>query len=208
MSIKEQVEFAKEELTQDEKLLAGLIKVERFYKRNRIAILVVAAAIVVGGIGYGVMDYLKTQQLRRANAALLTLQKNPADKAAMQTLEKENPALASLFMLRRATQTGDVKRLAALSHAKDGVVADLAKYHLAVFKKDAAAIRDYRMQSGALLKDFALFDEAYLLMKKNRVAEARERLAMIGENSPLRNVARMLGHFGITAAKPADKGAM
>ena len=36
MSLKEQMDFAKEELSQDEKVLAGLIKIERFYKKNKV----------------------------------------------------------------------------------------------------------------------------------------------------------------------------
>jgi hypothetical protein len=205
VSIKEQVEFAKEELTQDEKLLAGLIKIERFYKRNKMAIIAVTAAILVGGIGYGVMNYLQEQQLMRANAALLALQKNPSDKGAWQTLEKENPSLAELVKLQEATKNGDMKTLEALKASKDDVVSDLATYHLAVFKKSAEALKNYRMRSGALLKEFALLDEAYLLMKEGKMEEGKARLALIGEDSPLKPVATMLAHYGITG-KNANKG--
>ncbi|BDY12282.1 hypothetical protein [Hydrogenimonas cancrithermarum] len=200
MSIKEQVEFAKEELTQDEKLLSGLIKVERFYKRNRLAILAVAVLVVVGGIGYGVMGYLKEQQLLRANAAFLQLQKNPSDKGALETLKKENPPLARLVLLQHATQAGDVSTLETLAESKDEVVSDLARYHLGVWKKSAETIKNYRMQSEALLKDFAIFDEAYLLMKAGEVSQAKERLAMIADSSPLKAAARMLNHYGIAAS--------
>ena len=200
MSIKEHVEFAKEELTQDEKLLSGLIKAERFYKRNRAAILTVAVLVAVGGIAYGIMGYLKEQRLLRANAAFLQLQKNPSDKGALETLKKENPPLARLVLLRHATQAGDMSTLGKLAEAKDAVVSDLARYHLGVWKKDAEAIKNYRMRSDAFLKDFAIFDEAYLLMKAGKVSQDRERLAMIGDNSPLKAAARMLNHYGIVAS--------
>ncbi|WP_300362302.1 hypothetical protein [Hydrogenimonas sp.] len=201
MSIKEQMEYAKEELTQDEKLLAGLIKAERFYKRNKTMILALVAILVFGGVGYGVMGYMKEQKLLTANEAFLALKADPTDKKALETLKKENPALAELVLADRAIREGDTKTLERLESSKDPVVADLASYHLGVLEKRADVLKNYRMKSGALLKDFALFDEAYLLMKEGKVKEARERLAMITENSPLKPVAKMLGHYGIAADK-------
>jgi hypothetical protein len=201
VSIKEQMEYAKEELTQDEKLLAGLIKAERFYKRNKMVILALVAIVVLGGAGYGVMGYLKEQKLLKANEAFLALKANPEDKGAMETLRRENPALAELVTLDRAIEKGDVKVLETLKSSGDPLVSDLAAYHLGVLQKRADLLKDYRMKSGALLKDFALFDEAYLLMKEGKVKEAKERLAMITDNSPLKPVAKMLGHYGIVSGK-------
>ncbi|WP_456404661.1 hypothetical protein [Hydrogenimonas sp.] len=201
MSIKEQVEFAKEELTQDEKLLAGLIKAERFYKKNRFAIIALAVIVVAGGVGYMAMEYIKGQKLERANRALLALEQNPGDAAALKALRENDPKLAELFELREASRNGDLERLRALGKSGDPVVADLAAYHLGVWERNREAIRNYRMKSGALLKDFALFDEAYLLMREGRVSEARERLELIAEGSVLKPVAAMLEHYGI-AAKP------
>lgn len=201
VSIKEQMEYAKEELTQDEKLLAGLIKAERFYKRNKTMVLALVAILVLGGVGYGVMGYLKEQKLLKANEAFLALKADPTDKKALETLKRENPALAELVSVDRAIREGDTKTLERLESSKDPVVADLASYHLGVLEKRADMLKNYRMKSGALLKDFALFDEAYLLMKEDKVAEARERLAMITENSPLKPVAKMLGHYGIATDK-------
>ncbi len=204
MSIKEQVEFAKEELTQDEKLLAGLIKAERFYKKNKIAIIALAAILFAGGVGYMAMEYINDRKLEAANAALLKLDKNPADPSAMKILEENDPKLAALFKLKRASETGDLKILESLAKSGDPVVSDLASYHLGVWQADAEKIKNYRMKSGALLKEFALFDEAYLLMKEGREREARERLGLIAGNSPLRAVADMLAHYGIAEKKGSE----
>lgn len=201
MNIKEQVEYAKEELTQDEKLLAGLIKIERFYKRNKMMILSLAAIVVLGGIGYGVMGYLKEQKLLKANEAFLQLKANPDDNKALDVLQRENPSLAELVRVNRAIRQGDVKDLEALRSSHDPVVADLAEYHLGVLKKSSEALKSYRMKSGALLKDFALFDEAYLLMRDGKIKEGRERLALIGKDSPLKPVAEMLEHYGVASNK-------
>ncbi len=204
MSIKEQVEFAKEELTQDEKLLAGLIKAERFYKKNKLALIALAVIVFAGGIGYAAMEYINNRKLEAANVALLKLDKNPDDSSAMKQLEENDPKLAALFMLKKASETGDIKRLESLSRSKDALVADLASYHLGVWQADAEKIKKYRMKSGALLKEFALFDEAYLLMKNGKESEARERLSLISEDSPLSAVAEMLAHYGIADKKGGE----
>jgi len=197
VSIKDQVEFVKEELTQDEKLLEGLIKVERFYKKNRLAILAISISVVIGGIGYGVMEYVKEQHLLKANSAMLKLQSNPSNIDALKILKDNNPSLAELFLLKEATISGDVKKLEELAKSKDDTVSDLAMYHIAIFKNNLSQIKDYRLKSSALLKDLALFDEAYLLFKSGKIVEARNRLALIPETSSIKAVAKMLEHYGV-----------
>jgi hypothetical protein len=197
MSIKEQVEFVKEELTQDEKLLEGLIKIERFYKRNRLAILALSISVVVGGIGYGVVEYIKEQHLLKANKALLQLQSNPSDSNSLKILKENNPALAELYLLNEATKKGDIKKLEELTKSSDETISDLAMYHFAVFKNSLSQIKDYSLRSSSLLKDLALFDEAYLLFKKGKIYEAKSKLKLIQESSPVKPVAKMLEHYGI-----------
>jgi len=195
VSIKEQVEFAKDELTQDEKLLAGLIRIERFYKRNKTLILGLAAILVIGGIGYGVMEYVKEQKLLKANEALLVLQHNPDNRKALETLQSENPALAALYEVDRAVATQNLKRLKELAASKDPVVADLATYHAAGLERSLTALDGYTLKEGALVKDYALFDEAYLLMREGKIAKAHEKLKRIADSSPLAPAAKMLAHY-------------
>ncbi len=201
MSIKEQIDYAKDELTQDEKLLAGLIKIERFYKKNRVAIIALAAIFFLGAVGYMGMEYYKQKRLEAANRAMLTLEKSPDDASALKLLKENDPQLAELFLLKKAAGSGDIKSLESLSGSKDPVVSDLAAYHLGTWNEDAERLKSYRMRSGALLRDFALFDEAYLLMKDGKVAEGAQRLAMIEADSPLKAVADMLEHYGVAKSK-------
>lgn len=201
MSIKEQIEYAKDELTQDEKLLAGLIKIERFYKRNRVAIIALAVILLLGAVGYMGMEYYKSERLEAANRALLALQKNPDDASALKLLRENDPQLAELFELKKAAGSGDIKSLESLSASEDPIVSDLAAYHLGVWREDAEKLKSYRMRSGALLRDFAIFDEAYLLMKEGKIEEGAKRLAMIEPDSPLKAVADMLEHYGVAKSK-------
>ncbi len=201
MSIKEQIDYAKDELTQDEKLLAGLIKIERFYKKNRVAIIALAVILLFGAVGYMGMEYYKNKRLEAANRALLTLSKSPDDASALKLLKENDPQLAELFELKKAVGSGDIKSLESLSGSEDAVVSDLAAYHLGAWKRDAEKLKGYRMRSEALLRDFALFDEAYLLMKEGRIEEGAQRLSMIESDSPLKAVAQMLEHYGVAKSK-------
>jgi hypothetical protein len=157
--------------------------------------------VLVGGVGYAAMDYLKERRLLKANEAFLALQADPSNGKALETLRNENPELARLYEVNRAIATGDTATLKKLETAKDPVVADLAKYHVAALERDDKALEAYRMTSGALLKDFALFDEAYLLIGKGEIAKAHEKLAAIPEGSPLKPAATMLAHYGLVSAK-------
>ncbi len=205
MSIKEEIDFAKEELTQDEKLLASLIKVERFYKKNKVLVLGLTAILVFGGIGYGVMNYMKNVRLTKANEALLALQKNPADAAALKTLESNDPALAELYRLQRAVADKKVDILKSLTGSKDPTVADLAQYHAAAVEKSEKELKSYRMVENSLLKDFALFDEAYLLNRAGKTEQARKLLAAIPKDAPLKKAAELLSHYGTAAQTGTQK---
>ena len=197
MSIKEGIEFAKEELTQDEKVLESLIKVERFYKKNKIAILSISAALILGGIGYSVMEYMKEQKLLKANSALLKLQNNSKDINSLKILKKNNPSLANLYLLKEAILNKDIKILKELSKSKDKIVSDLSLYHLSVFKKSRSQIKEYRLRSDSLLKDLAIFNEAYLLFKDGKIEDGKRLLTLILQDSPIKPIANMLDHYTI-----------
>ena len=197
MSIKEGIEFAKEELTQDEKVLESLIKVERFYKKNKIAILSISAALILGGIGYSVMEYMKDQKLLKANSALLKLQDNSKDVNSLKVLKKNNPSLANLYLLKEAILNKNIKILKELSKSKDKIVSDLSLYHLSVFKKSRSQIKEYRLRSDSLLKDLAIFNEAYLLFKDGKIEDGKRLLTLILQDSPIKPIANMLDHYTI-----------
>jgi hypothetical protein len=196
VGIKEQIDFAKDELTQDEKLLAGLIKAERFYKRNKTLILGIAGVVVAGALGYAAMDYMENRRLMAANEALLQWQANPDDIQALQKLREKNPKLAALVALNAAVRKQDAQALAELASQKDPLVSDLAKYHAAALKSDRKALENYALQSGALLKEMAIFDDAYLLLASGEIEKGKARLAEIPENSPLHDFVTMLEHYG------------
>jgi len=143
------------------------------------------------------MEYVKEQHLLKANSALLKLQNNPSDTNALKVLKENNPALAELYLLKKATLSGDIKKLEELEKSKDETISDLAMYHIAIFKDSLSQIKEYRLKSSALLKDLALFDEAYLLYRSGKIDEAKSRLAQIHETSSVKEVAKMLEHYGI-----------
>ena len=50
MSLKQNVNYIKEEINSDEKMLEGLIRIESWYKRYKIPLIILVALLVVGGV--------------------------------------------------------------------------------------------------------------------------------------------------------------
>lgn len=197
MGLKEEAAAVKNELTQDEKMLAGMIRVERFYKRNKVKLTAAVAVLAAAVIFYLVMDQVRQHRLEGANTAYLKLQANPEDAEALQKLRSNNPKLAELFALKKALRSGDLKAVAAMEASDDALVRDLARYNAAAADAKTSLLKEYRMGSEALLKDMAIFLEAYTLMKAGDIKTANERLALIPQDSDVYGIATMLKHYGI-----------
>ena len=201
LGTKENIEYIKQELSNEEKFLESVIKLEKFYKKYKkplIAILAVLMFIVVGYMGY---SWKKELDLQASNQAFEKLLANPEDKEALQTLKSTNPKLYRLYLYHRAMQTKDTKIFERLAASEDPILSDLAKYHLAVLKKDQKALQQYGMQKDTLLKEMALLDEGYLSMKRGQIAQARGELSNVPKESPAYPYALLLKHYGVKAAK-------
>ncbi len=187
MSLKDDVKYVKEELSSDEKLLESAFRLERFYKKNKIAIWALVAVVILGFGGKAAYGAYQERQLAQANEALLKLEKNPADKAALETLKSDNPKLYALYTYAQAVQAGKVEPLKPLAASKDPLLSDLVRYHEAVLQKRAGDSKYYH--------DLSLVEKAYLALKAGKKEEARSQLTLISEASPVAGIARLLRHY-------------
>lgn len=197
MSLKENMEALKEELSSEEKFFESAIRTERFVKRYQKPLMAAVAAslLAVGGaIGY---QAYTTSKIESSNAALNLLLANPADTKAEQTLKNDNPKLYDLWKLSRGISQNDVSILEGLKKSQAFGVADIASYESAAIKGDAKALENYTKQQGALYKDLALLETAVGEINKGNTKAANEKIALIGENSPLYQVAQSLSHYGV-----------
>ncbi len=188
MSIKDGLNEIKEELSSDEKLLEQAFHLEKFYKKHKVKILGTLALVIVLGLGYSINNYLQQQKLLAANKALLTLQKDPTNKKALEELKSNNKKLYTLFVYSNAVDNENVKPLKSLK-GDDELLEDIINYHKAVLESKTTDSKYYY--------NLALIEKAYLLIKEGKKDKAKSILMQIPKNSPVAPVASMLEHYTI-----------
>ena len=191
MSIKDDVNYVKKELTGDEKILESAFKIEGLYKKYKFVIWGVAAALILFFAGKTAMDAIHEAKLAEANQAFLTLQTKADDTQALQTLKEKNPALFELFSFAQAVKKQDVKALNTLAGSSNAVIADSSKY--------VAATLENKSSDSKLYKELALLEEAYLAIKAGDVKSARSKLELIDERSSFSMLASLLKHSTLKA---------
>ena len=197
MSLKENMDALKEELSSEEKFFESAIRTERFVKRYQkplIAVVAVSLLAVGGAIGY--QAYTKAK-IESSNTAFNALLANPADAASEQTLKNDNPALYDVWKLSQGISHNDITVLEGLKNSEAFGVADIAMYEAAAIKGDSQALDIYTKKQGALYKDLALLELAVSAIEKGDTASAHQKIALIPESSPLYKVAQSLSHYGV-----------
>ena len=197
MSLKENMEALKEELSSEEKFFESAVRTERFVKRYQkplIAVVAVSLLTVAGVIGYQAYSDAKIES---SNAAFNVLLINPSDVTAEQTLKNDNPELYDVWKLSRGIAQNDVTILEGLKKSAAFGVADIASYEVSAIKNDTASLEQYTKKQGALYKDLALLELAVAAIEKGDTTTAHQKIAQINEDSPLYQVASALSHYGV-----------
>lgn len=197
MSLKENVEFIKEELSSEEKLFEKAVQTERFFKKYKKSIIAALSLIIIVALGDAAYKIKEQNRIEEANAQLAVLTKNPTDMQAQNRLKELSPKLYAAWSFAQAIATNDTKKLNELKNSKLPVINDLAAYEVAARSADVKGLESYALRQQAVYKDLALAESAVIYMNKNETAKAKEKLAMIGENSPLKGVASILNHYGV-----------
>lgn len=191
MSIKDDVNYVKTELSSDEKVLESAFKLESLYKKYKFVIWGVAAsAILFFAVSAG-MDALHRSKLEAANQALLTLEQNPSDTKALSVLKDENPALYELYIFSQAAKKQDLAALSTVAQSSDEILTDMSRY-------TKGAIEEAPVDSN-LYKELSYLEEAYLAIKAKKPQEAKRKLELIDERSALSTIARLLEHATLKA---------
>ena len=186
MSLKENIDAIKEELTTEEKFLESVIKGETFFKKNKKLIIAVSIAIVLGVVGSMAYNYLKEQKLQKSNELYMSLlQKDDASKA--DELKSINPKLYELYSFQVMLKSDKIDS----SVVNDKILKDLLSYEKA---SKEGSLEAYTKQD-SLLKEFAYIQEAYSYMKKGNVKKADEVLGYVSPVSPLYQMAKSLKHY-------------
>ncbi|HHH72504.1 MAG TPA: hypothetical protein ENL04_01595, partial [Sulfuricurvum sp.] len=173
MSLKENISMVKEELNTEEQFFEQAVKTERFVKKYKKPLIGVVAAIVLGVVVTMALDAYAASKRYAANAAYMTLQNDPLDAQAQQTLKANAPLLFDAWQMSRAIQNADTAALQVLSKSAAPEVADVSAYEAAALAKDQAALGGYAYKQGAIYKEMAIVDEAVLLINAGKSEQAR-----------------------------------
>lgn len=197
MSLKNDIEMVKEELSSEEKFFEKAVITEKFVKKYKNVIIGSVAVIVVivaANIGY---EINKQQTVSAANEALAELKKDAANTNVSSRLESLSPALHDVWSYSQAIATHNIDTLKKLSKSNTSVVNDLASYEVAQAQNSVQELDTYSSSEDAIFKDLAVIESAILLMNENKIEEAHDKLSTISSNSSMAEIAKLLSHYGI-----------
>jgi PIN domain nuclease of toxin-antitoxin system len=188
MSLKEDVNYLKKEISAEESYIENFFKIEKLFKKYKKVIITIITIIIVAVIGFYVSSYITQQNKIHANIAFNTLLENPNDQEAMAILKVKNQKLYDILQF----QIDDTKEI-DVAYFKE-----LAQYSNAIKENNIDKLNSVTQKQGFLLKDFALFNKALIQTQNKKYIDARETLRLINDKSEVSPMANMLQHFLLT----------
>lgn len=194
LSLKENIEAVKKELSTEEQFLESIVKAEGFWKKYKKLLIAIVVLIIVAVIGMALYNTMKERNLIASNEAYTALQHNAEDKESLETLKSKNPKLYQLFLFSNEMKSADVTKLEAMSsQISDPILKDLLSYQKASLS--GKGLSSYSIKQDALLKEFASLQEIYTLFQEGKSKEAKALLAQIPESSQLQQIAQSFKHY-------------
>ncbi|MBT3280632.1 MAG: hypothetical protein HOF69_05020 [Campylobacteraceae bacterium] len=190
MSLKENVDYIKNEIDTEEKFLEGFVKLERVFKKYKFLLISTVAVVLIAFIGNSVKNYLDNETKLKANAAYNTLQTNPNDTVALAILKDTNENLYNIVLfLNSKKETTNIDSL---------FLKELSEYAVAIEKSDMSKLNSLTMNQDFILKEYVIFNKALLETKNNEFEKAKKTLEAIGEDSTISKIVNSLRHYLIT----------
>ena len=192
MSIKENVDYVKTELSSEEKFLENFVRSERFFKKYKTLILSFIIIIIVGFIAVFIKTKVDESNKFEANLAFNKVLENNNDAKALADLKAKNKDLYEIALYLQA------KKEAKIIETNVPLLKELSKYETALANKSITELDNVSMQSDFLLKDFAIFNKALFLANEGKFTEAKTTLALIPQTSKAYELAKLLNHYLLT----------
>ncbi|RAX54874.1 hypothetical protein CCY99_01635 [Helicobacter sp. 16-1353] len=195
MSIKNNLNYIKNEFSNDEKILESAFKLEILYKRYKHIIWGLGILILFGICAYGIHSYYNEYNAKKYSNVYSSLLENPNDTALKEQLQKGNPTLYSMFILQQALKNGNLSELESLSKDKNSLISSIALYHLGSFDRNISQLEQVDKYA---LGDLSKLQQAYELIDENKISEAQIILDKIPQDSQLNELKQLLKHYMIT----------
>ena len=191
MSIKDDVNYIKNELSSEEKFLESFVKTERFFKKYKKLIVVLIITVIVGSIAFLVKTKLDEKNLYEANIALSNFLEN-GNQNSLNELKEKNRDLYEIALYLDAKnefKNADIN----LKYLKE-----LLDFQVALLNSNQSELDLVSKKADFLLKDYAIFNQALILVNNQKYAEAREILGKISQDSRAFELATLLKHYLVT----------
>lgn len=192
MSIKENVDYVKTELSSEEKFLENFVRSERFFKKYKTLIFAFIVVVIIGFIGIFIKKEFDESNKFEANLAFNKVLENSGDTKALADLKDKNKDLYEIALYLQAKK--DSKSV----EINIPFLKELSKYQNALINKSVSELDNVSMQNDFLLKDFAVFNKALILANEGKFQEAKTTLALISETSKAFELAKLLNHYLLT----------
>ena len=189
MSLKENVDYIKEELSSQEKFLENFVKGERFYKKYKILIFAFIAIAIIGSIGTVIKGSIDESNKVKANLAFNKILQNSNDSEALLELKNTNEKLYEVALFLQA------KKDAKSAEITLPLLKELSQYQEALSNKNIEKLNNLSMQNDFLLKEFAIFNKALLLANEGKYDDAKTALKLIPQTSKAFELANLLNHY-------------
>ncbi len=196
MSLKQNVDFIKEEMSNDEKMLEGLIRFEGWFKRYKIPLIALAIGIIIFTFGYMGNNYY--QENKQQELSSLYEKALKGDESAIASLQKSQSRLYDLYLFQKALQSNDAETLKTLESCKDPIIAQFARLQNASLNQNLSILDS--KESG----DFSYLQAAFLEIQAGKMQEAKVILSKIQNDSHVRDFANALEHLSIQGAHNAQ----
>lgn len=192
MSLKENVDYVKEELNSEEKFLESFVKIERFYKKFKMPIILFLIVIIAIVIGLYVTKTIQDSNKLEANIAFNKLMENPKDTEAANTLKDKSAQLYELALYAQGLENQEYKDT-SLKYFKE-----IVAYQKALDNSNIEKLNEVSMEKDFLLKEFAIFNKALLQAEEGKYEDAKATLKLIPADSQVNNLVTALKHYLVT----------
>ena len=191
MSIKEDVNYVKNELSNEEKLLENFVKSERFFKKYKTLIFAFVVIIIIGSIGVMIKNNIDESNKLEANIALNNYL-NAGDKTALDSLKGINKELYEIALYLEAKKDNNSAQI------NIPMLKQLQEFQQANSTNNVETLNNLSLQNDFLLKEFAIFNKALILTNQGKYEEAKKALTLIPQTSKAYELANLLNHYLLT----------
>ncbi|MCT7577333.1 tetratricopeptide repeat protein [Aliarcobacter butzleri] len=191
MSLKEDVGYIKNELSSEEKFIENFVKGERFFKKYKTLIIAVVVILIIGLIGFTIKKSMDNSNKHDANIALSQFLEN-GDEKALETLKNKNEKLYEVALFLQAKKDNKIASIEL------PLLKELVKFQTATASNNIEELNSLSMQNDFLLKEFALFNKALILVNEGKYEEAKKELSQISQTSKAYELATLLNHYLLT----------